>query len=66
MRENTPRWPLKASPTSKAERGVHVFEDGGDTDDDDEQLEETDIESDEERDGDVDAGGASEIPSRNR
>jgi hypothetical protein len=33
--------------------------------DDDSDLEETDIESDELRDGDVDADGASAIPRRN-
>jgi hypothetical protein len=43
-----------------------IYEESDDSETDADKLESTDIESDEERDGDVDADGASAIPSRNR
>jgi hypothetical protein len=41
-------------------------EESDESENDADQLEATDIESDEERDGDVDADGGSALPSRNR
>ena len=47
-----------------ADDGI-IEEDPADTEDDDGMLERTDIDADEEQDGDVDAEGASAIPRRN-